>query len=231
MRLLFFDGSGSLADRHLVCAGVSIDEQAVLPLSGAVDELMNKPQWPFAGDELHTGPLMRGRGRNRSIPVPIRMQLFEAVLELLLASAEAGRISLHAVVHDNAQSTSSEDEAEIYRLLIDDWLRVARLAEITQRCLAIGDSSRLDRQIQQAMRLSDFGEPPPLGRSNLLAPPLFVDSRDSRLVQLADFVAYWTYRAFERGDDEVFLQLLPAFGDGRLRHETTRQNCECPACR
>jgi len=34
--------------------------------------------------------------------------------------------------------------------------------------------------------------------------PVFVDSRASRLVQLADLVAYATFRHFERGDSQFF---------------------------
>ena len=67
--------------------------------------------------------------------------------------------------------------------------------------------------------------------------PLFVDSTTSRLVQLADFVAYWVFRAYERNDSSMLDILLPTFdrSDG-VRHGLVHltegyRECDCPACR
>ncbi len=229
MRLLFFDESGSRADRHFVCAGVSVQEQDAFGIADAVDELMNRAEWPFEGSELHTGPLMRGRGRFRAIPVPIRMQLFDEVLGLLLRAASAGKITLHVVVLDNLTDFAVGGEVSGYRRLIADWLRLEHRLDREQACLAVGDTTRLERQIQKSVWMQEAIDRPSVGRSLLLTPPLFVDSRDSRMVQLADFVAYWAYRSYERDDNSTFTKLLPAFALGSLRHETSRTNCECHA--
>ena len=66
--------------------------------------------------------------------------------------------------------------------------------------------------------------------------PFFVDSRRSRLVQLADVVANTVFRFYLRGDSELFEILLPAFFtlDGTIHGLTHlvagHRTCACPAC-
>ena len=157
------------------------------------------------------------------------MQLFEAVLGLLLRASSAGKITLHVVVWDNPIDVAVGGEVSGYRRLITDWLRLAHRLDREQACLAVGDTTRLERQIQKSVWRQVATDGPSVDRSFLLTPPLFVDSRDSRMVQLADFVAYWAYRSYERDDNSMFTKLLPAFALGSLRHETSRTNCECHA--
>jgi hypothetical protein len=66
--------------------------------------------------------------------------------------------------------------------------------------------------------------------------PLFVDSRASRCIQLADLVAWATWRRYEMQDGRFFDQLIPKFdADGGVIHglvHYARRNepCYCPAC-
>jgi uncharacterized protein DUF3800 len=71
---------------------------------------------------------------------------------------------------------------------------------------------------------------------NLAEVPLFVDSRASRCIQLADLVAWATWRKYELLDGRFFDQLIPKFDmDGGVIHglvHYARRNepCYCPAC-
>jgi hypothetical protein len=67
--------------------------------------------------------------------------------------------------------------------------------------------------------------------------PLFVDSRASRLVQLADLVAWSTFRKYEFSDGRFFDPLTPLFdSDGGVVHGLVHLRghatdaCYCPAC-
>ena len=66
--------------------------------------------------------------------------------------------------------------------------------------------------------------------------PLFIDSSQSRLVQLADFVANTVNRFYTRGDADLFDILLPAFFaydgtiHGLVHLVAGYQTCPCPAC-
>jgi len=108
------------------------------------------------------------------------------------------------------------------------------------RCVVIADDSRLERSLQRWMLqwrkqgTSTGTAIRPL--SAYAEAPLFVDSKASRLVQLADFVAHWVHRAYEVGDDSVLRKLLPGFDqeDGRI-HGLVHlvhgyRTCDCPAC-
>lgn len=53
---------------------------------------------------------------------------------------------------------------------------------------------------------------------NFAEVPLFIDSKASRLIQLADTVCYWIYRRYEAGDDHGWAFIDPYFaklGNGR----------------
>lgn len=72
--------------------------------------------------------------------------------------------------------------------------------------------------------------------ANLAEVPLFVDSRASRLVQLADHVAYAVFRRYEAKDTTFLDIILNKFdsGNGKLHGLIHKQNretsCMCPAC-
>ena len=67
--------------------------------------------------------------------------------------------------------------------------------------------------------------------------PLFVDSRLTSLVQVADMCSYATRRYCENGERPLFDVILPKFhvaDDGRLvgaRHYTGQRRCGCDICR
>jgi hypothetical protein len=66
--------------------------------------------------------------------------------------------------------------------------------------------------------------------------PFFVDSKASRLVQLADLVAWSSWRKYEYQDGRFFDPLLPLFdADGGVIHglfhyHARGEACYCPAC-
>ena len=72
------------------------------------------------------------------------------------------------------------------------------------RTLAFFDESTYENTLQRLA--TDFRV---IGHSwgllrNLAEVPLFIDSRASRLIQLADLVAYAIFRKFEANDDQFY---------------------------
>lgn len=71
---------------------------------------------------------------------------------------------------------------------------------------------------------------------NLADTPMFIDSRASRLVQLADHVAHSVFRRFNAGDAQYFDIIAPRFDEsdgvihGLAHKHSDRQRCVCPAC-
>jgi hypothetical protein len=71
---------------------------------------------------------------------------------------------------------------------------------------------------------------------NLADTPMFVDSRASRLVQIADHVAYAVFRRYNAGDAQYFDIIAPRFDEsdgvihGLAHKHSEQQTCVCPAC-
>jgi hypothetical protein len=71
---------------------------------------------------------------------------------------------------------------------------------------------------------------------NLADTPMFVDSRASRLVQLADHVAHAVFRRFNAGDTQYFDIVASKFDEfdgvihGLEHRHSGRHVCRCPAC-
>lgn len=105
----------------------------------------------------------------------------------------------------------------------------------SQRGLIIMDDTKHEKPIQSLARHFRLNG----GRwgkfRNLAEVPLFVDSLASRLVQLADLVAYATWRRYEHQDGRFFEPLIPGFdAEGGVIHGLFHQRaaglCYCPAC-
>jgi hypothetical protein len=71
---------------------------------------------------------------------------------------------------------------------------------------------------------------------NMAEVPLFVDSKASRLVQLADLVAYAIWRRYEHRDGRFFDPIVPFFDTeggvihGLVHSKPRTVSCFCPSC-
>lgn len=71
---------------------------------------------------------------------------------------------------------------------------------------------------------------------NLAEVPLFVDSQASRIIQIADLVAWAVWRRYEFQDTRYFDKIVSRFDSeggvlhGLVHFGPTDENCHCPAC-
>ena len=71
---------------------------------------------------------------------------------------------------------------------------------------------------------------------NIADTPFFVDSRASRLVQIADHVAYSVFRRYNSGEAQYFDIIAHRFDTvdnvihGLVHKHAERNACTCPAC-
>lgn len=106
----------------------------------------------------------------------------------------------------------------------------------SHRALVVADESSYERLVQSLVprwkvsgtrggRLHSFAEV-----------PLYVDSQASRLVQVADFVAWATWHYYEHGHTEFFQRVHKRFDAAEgVQHGMTHLNrrhryCSCQAC-
>ncbi|WP_018869241.1 DUF3800 domain-containing protein [Thioalkalivibrio sp. ALgr3] len=113
-----------------------------------------------------------------------------------------------------------EDELNAIAVRFDLFLKrcYARHGD-PQRGLILLDKSSTEQRIQSLARdFKHYGHA--WGKTyNYAEVPVFLDSRASRLIQLADLVAHALYRHHERGDSALFNRISHCFdSQGPTRH-------------
>ena len=241
MHLLYFDESGSPQHGVFTLGGLAIHEAYADTLARAADGIVRRwlPRWP--NSEIHAQPIRTGSGAWRRFPPPIRRVVTAEILDLLTnshANLEARPI-LFGVAVERRQRQFSDDVLAAHQELLlrcGQMLLARQPAGRPERCLAIGDHCKFEMAIQLKIHELRSRSAHELAMSPYLESPVFIDSRTSRLIQLADFVSYWTFRAYEANDDAVLRQMLPAFERSDdiltgLIHLTNRgRACGCLAC-
>jgi len=251
MYILYGDESGdpqNPGDENFVLAGISVFERQTYWLSQQVDALevetfgappgQDEPS-PFPRPvEFHASSIHS----RKDVPWDSLTQqqsgsLLRRMAKLIAESHES--CALFAIVI-HRPSYPEEDPvvfafSELTRRF-DRFLFRLRAQGERQQGLMVFDESRHEQRLQTLLRsyAIDGG---PFGRvANFADVPLFADSRASRLLQLADFVAWATFRRYERGVTNHFDQIVSRFDsvENRLHgiHHRTRNfpECFCPAC-
>jgi hypothetical protein len=240
MYLLYADESGDTRSRHFVVGGLLVHEQGADPLARRLDAVVaNAAGSNNPGTEFHAQAVRTGKGSWRRVPKAQRDAATADALSALRAFRSRQRLVLFAVAAVRADFPSVDIVERAYEelfLRVDSFLGWRHSQGDSHRCVVVSDETRFEPRLQALMGL--WRRRP--GRVRQLKAfaevPLFADSSTSRLLQLADFVAHWTYRAYEAGDAAVFHQLVPLFDarDG-VRHglvhlTRTWRRCACAGC-
>jgi len=242
MHLLYLDDSGSFQnpnEKHLVLGGVSIFEAQAFWVTQQLDQLAESiaPNDPHAV-EFHASeifarrkPPWKGMKRDEAQGV------IKAVLSVLAKSFDSAR-AFACVVHKPSYTEVDAVELAFEELCNRFDLYLGRLRDSgdRQRGLLILDKSAHETSLQRLAR--DFRV---LGTRwgvirNFADTPLFVDSMASRVVQLADHVAYAVFRRYEARDAQYFDIIADKFDmadgvvHGLVHKHTELRVCMCPAC-
>lgn len=244
MYLLYLDDSGSVGNKtedYLVLGGVSVFERQVHWIASRLEDLAATiyPPDPYAV-EFHASAIFNGNGPPwNGMTKSKRRQVIKDVLNILLASEQ--RVHAFAcAVHKDSYPNQDPMEIAFEQLCSRFDLQLKRLYhedKDTQRGLIILDESSYETSMQKLAR--DFRS---IGTTwdvlvNLADIPMFVDSRASRMVQLADHIAYAVFKRYERSDTSYFDIIASRFDADRggklhgllhMHHLPTK--CMCPAC-
>ena len=209
---MYADESGSIADpgqRHFVLAGVSVFEREPHWIEQELDKIAARfdPNQPHS-IELHGSPMRTG---DRGWDQYARAERERAMLDALRAGVSdrhARFVRLFGVVLEKS-NLSGQDIAKVaFEQLssrFDQFLRRLHTQKgDTQRGLIVFDKSSTEQRIQTLAReFKHAGHSFGVTR-NYAEVPVFVDSKASRLIQLADLIAYALFRHFERGDSKYY---------------------------
>ncbi len=224
MYLLYADESGSTQDagqQYFVLAGFCVFERQGYWISEKMDKIATRfnPADP-ASVELHGSPMLNGSGAWRRQPKADREQAILDALQSFMQSHPNNRIFASVI---KKASVSPQDPVEIaFEQLasrFDHYLKRLHKNGDTHRGLIVFDKSTYETTLQTLA--TDFRT---VGYTwgvirNFAEVPLFLDSKASRLIQLADLIAFSIFRHFERGDSRFYSIIQPGFDvEGGIVH-------------
>jgi hypothetical protein len=222
-----------------VLGGVSVFEAQAFHLTQELDRLAVSIE-PANPDsvEFHASEIF-----SRRIPPWSRMTkteaqgIIKAVLQVFVSSYESARAFVCAIhkpsfLHSDLVELAFEELCNRF----DRYLNRLRGEGDRQRGLIILDESSYETTLQSlAINFRHFGTKWGVIR-NLADTPLFVNSKASRILQLADHVAYAVFRRYNAGDTQYFDIIASRFDSaggvihGLSHRHALPQPCMCPAC-
>jgi len=209
MHLLYCDESGSTHDpkqRFFVLAGMSVFERQSYWLATELDKIASRfNEADPASVELHGSPMNGGKGNWRNFPKEERTRAMADALQVFERSTDSNR--LFACVIDKAKISPRDPVLVAFEQLasrFDHYLMRLHKRGDTQRGLLIFDKTSYESTLQNlASDFRTYGHTWGVLR-NLAEVPLFIDSKASRLTQLADLISYSVFRKYEFGNDDLF---------------------------
>jgi hypothetical protein len=249
MFILYVDDSGSIKnadEEHFVLAGLAVFEQQIYYLINDLDQIVSSfgigphEQIELHGSHMYSGKTMPWRGVKSKED---RAKMIQDALRILLR-ASTNKVKAFGVVVEKKSLTSAnpiefafEEICNRFNLFLSRYYqnRGGR-EEDKQKGLIVMDESHHEQPLQalaQEFRVNGtrWGN-----LRNIAEVPLFVDSRASRLIQLADLIAYSMWRKYEFQDGRFLDPITGRFdADGGVIHgmvhwKPKNKDCWCPAC-
>lgn len=248
MYILYLDDSGSPANKneeYFVLGGIAVPEQSIRWLSNQLDRLAeeidpdNPRQVEFHASEIfsrRTGIWRTFKDKNESISTLLKvLRCLNGANSDIVAFACA----IHKASFPNVDPVEKafEDISSRFNMFLE---RKSKSEDNRSgaRGMIVLDKSTYEQSIQSLARnFRHEGNQWGSQLRRICEVPLFVDSNASRIVQLADHIAYAVFRRYNAKDTVYFDSIESRFdqaSDGRiygLAHwQTVNQTCSCPAC-
>ncbi len=244
MRLLYVDMSGNVGqaeETHFIMAGVAVHEIGIHHVIKELDDVIKRhfPDRDPAEIELHGSPIWGGRGFWRKVEPERRVEIIKDALSVFRGPSRANLRAFGMVVEKAVVSPDDPVEHAYEQMCtrFDKYLRrIYNRRRERQRGLIVVDKSRYEDTLQGLAH--SYREDGTRWGSlrNLSEVPLFVDSRMSRLIQLADLVSFALWKKFEHGKMDLMLEIVDSFDrEGRVYHglyhkRDPGRRCDCAAC-
>jgi hypothetical protein len=227
LHLLYADESGSISDpsqRYFVLAGAAVFERETHWIETELNRIACRfsPLQPHAV-ELHGSPMRSGRDGWDQFSRADRQQAIIDSLQIGVCNRHPRLVRIFAAVLEK-NNFAGQDIAQVaFEQLssrFDQFLgRLYKKKDDPQRGLILFDKCSTEARIQTLAReFKHSGHTYGVTR-NFAEVPVFMDSRASRLIQLADLVAYAIFRKYESNDDLYFKVIEGCFdAEGGVKH-------------
>jgi len=242
MHLLYLDDSGSVSnpqEDYVVLGGISVFETQAYHLANDLDKLAqsidpsNPSKIEFHASEIYS---RRTPPWNKFSQDEAR-GIIKSILKILANSSN----STYAFACSVHKSSYSEDGLylafEDLCQRFDTYLKKINIEGDNQRGLLILDDSSHETILQElAQNFRKTGTQWGKNVRYLADTPFFVNSKASRIIQLADHIAYAVFRRYNTGDTQYFDIIAHKFYQqdgiihGLAHKHKTNQPCMCLAC-
>jgi hypothetical protein len=241
--ILYLDESGdehNPNDRHFVLAGAAIFERVTYFLSRDLDALQARyfPGGPPV--DFHAAPIRSGKDRWRRVTKEARHHLLADVGATIARAVPQGLFLFGAVVEkapaitgDDAVKRATEEVAQRFDRLLTRFSQQS--PSDPQRGLLVFAEGRFHKRAR--VWVQGFRE---LGTqwgviNNLSDIPYFAAANETRLLQIADYVAYALFRLYEHQDPTLLQPIVRRFDRDASRlhgivHVGRSSMCACPPC-
>lgn len=214
MYLLYLDDSGSIDDPNsefFVLAGVCIFERQTHWLEQHLTKIASRfhPTHP-ENIELHASVMRGGSDGWEKFEPNDRVQATVDVLHTLSDIQLKARVFASVIEKSLLQRHEIIPKAfEHLATCFDDFLASRYKNKDPQRGIVIFDDAMFEQSVQSlSYEFKTIGHT--TGRlRNFAEVPLFINSKASRLIQMADFIAHWTFRRYQSLDDRGYSHIAP----------------------
>lgn len=240
MHLLYLDDSGSVnnaSEDYVVLAGISMYETQAYFLSRELDRIAETFDPNPSNVEFHASEIYaRRKAPWDKLTREDSVGVLKSVLRIVAESAASTQIFACAVHKKSYSADGLHVAFEDLCQRFDTYLGKINAEGERQKGLLILDESSYETSLQeQTKNFRKIGTQ--YGSIRHLADiPFFVNSKASRIIQLADHIAYSIFRRYNLGDTQYFDIIAHKFFQSEgvvhgLAHKSkTSPNCMCPAC-
>jgi hypothetical protein len=222
--LLYVDDSGSADDKKCVCcvlAGFAVYETKTFWIEKAIDDIIYKYIPTYPNIEIHGSPMRSGKGEWRGIPPNIREAIMMETLRLI--PSDRGIRLFASIISKTKTPNPAQLSDDLFAQIASRFdMFLGRIYKNSgmknaQRGIAIFDDSRNELSIQRLSHVfTNTGNQWGKRLNNFAEVPLFLNSKMSRLIQLADLISFSIFRNYEYHDDTYFSIIKDCFDtDGR----------------
>lgn len=240
--ILYLDESGNendAKDRHFILAGAAVFERQTFFLSRQLDELQARHFPGIQPLEFHASHIRSGKDYWRNVPQEERELILGEIAGIIAASNQPGVLLFGAVIEKSdtlygieAIKLATEQLCKRFDIYLK---RCDTDLHEPQRGLLVFAESRFHQNTRPWVKgFRELGTQWGVLR-NLADIPYFASTKETRLLQVADFVSYSLFRAYEEHDPKLLAKIVNRFDqkDGVLHglvHCKVSSGCKCPAC-
>lgn len=244
MHLLYLDDSGNENnpdDKHFVLAGVALFEREIHWLAQRLARIQSKhlpgsPPVPF-----HATKIRARKGFWRRVSEEARASILREIADAVRTASPSALALFGAVIEKtdriHGEQAVRKATQELCRRFDQRLVREHRARRRSQRGLLVFSKGKYDERFKlwvEEFRTvgTELGE-----LHNLADIPYFASMHESRILQVADYIAHALFLLYERRDPGLITPVLSRFdqSDGVLHglfHYVSGnpKTCDCPAC-